>query len=63
MVDKSMATFAGYDNLLLEIKRRIQTAQVRSELTVKSRAGIAVLADRAGHLNQAATTEVGSKGH
>jgi len=34
MVDKSLATFAGYDDLLLEIKRRIQTAQVRAALAV-----------------------------
>jgi hypothetical protein len=34
MVDKSLATFAGYDDLLLEIKRRIRTAQVRAALAV-----------------------------
>jgi len=34
MVDKSLASFAGYDDLLLEIKRRIQTAQVRAALAV-----------------------------
>jgi predicted nuclease of restriction endonuclease-like (RecB) superfamily len=34
MGDKSLSTLEGYDKLLLEIKRRIQTAQIRAVLAV-----------------------------